>query len=109
MNIYLRSGVTESLIIKITLKTDTWKLASVNLPKCTSQFQLVFEGVRGLSNNSIIDIDDIRFVNCEYEKPNGTCQSNQFKCSSNHCISTFDICDLSKIIRFLKFKNLIWK
>ena len=103
MNIYLRTGVTESLISKITSKTDTWKLITVNLPKCTSQFQLVFEGVRGLSSNSIIAIDDMRFVNCEYEKPAGTCQSDQFKCSSSHCVSTSDICDLSNIINFKKY------
>lgn len=96
INVYLRSTLTESLIkaIKDDNATD-WKYFSVSLPTCSNQFQIVVEGVRGSLNKSVIAIDDFRFVNCEYKKPNENEQcstSDKFKCKSNHCIDKTSIC-----------------
>ncbi len=54
----------------------------------------MIEGVRGSSDNSFIGIDDLRFNDCEYAKPNQICTLNQFQCSSQHCVSMSSICDL---------------
>jgi hypothetical protein len=102
INLYLRTSLTESLInvVKDDNATD-WKLFSVSLPTCSNQFQLVVEGVRGSLNTSVIAIDDFRFVNCEYKKPqdNEQCDSvNKFKCSSNHCVERTSICGIILIL-----------
>lgn len=106
LNVYIRAGLTESLIQTISTPTNNaasneWKYSNVSLPTCSSQFQVVLEGVRGGTVNNVIAIDDIRFVNCEYSKPvqeelqQCTAENNKFKCTSNHCIETSALCDLN--------------
>jgi len=40
INIYLRSGVTESLINTINIKSTSWKRITTSLPTCSNQFQV---------------------------------------------------------------------
>jgi hypothetical protein len=102
INIYARSGVTESLITSLTDNNYIWKYNKVPLPTCLNQFQLVVEGVRGFLNNSVIAMDDFKLLDCEYPKPGPEEVINQclpaqglFKCKSNHCILSVLTCDLS--------------
>ncbi|CAF0808194.1 unnamed protein product, partial [Brachionus calyciflorus] len=107
INLYTRTGLTESLISTIGRTTDNfvpptqWKYFNTSLPTCLTQFQLVIEGVRGGTIDNAIAIDDLKFVNCEYKKPQQdnlqqcTLTNNKFKCNSNHCIESSMICDLS--------------
>lgn len=73
---------------------------TVPLPTCLKQFQIVIEGVRGGTSDNAVVIDDLKFINCEYAKPQTDIQqcipsNNKFKCNSNHCIDSSMICDLS--------------
>lgn len=50
LTVYVRSDLTESRLA--TLSADLvgiWKYVSLDLPTCASQFQLVIEGVIGLT------------------------------------------------------------
>lgn len=96
INIYILSGLTETRIGKIQSgKTDQWSSYMVNLPTCLQQFQVILEGVRGSTNSSYIFVDDIRFNNCEYQRPSQPCSNDQFKCNSFHCVPSSSVCDLA--------------
>ena len=97
IKVYLRTGLTESLVFQLnTPQNDKWYKARVSLPSCVSQFQVVIEGVRGISNSNAIAIDDMLFEDCEYPRPpTQTCLVGQFTCSSQHCISSSSVCDYS--------------
>ena len=104
---FIRTGLTESLLTTIGRTTQNlvvptdWKYFNISLPNCLNQFQIVIEGVRGGTVDNAIAIDDLKFVNCEYKKPQQdtlqqcTLSNNKFKCNSNHCIDYNMICDLS--------------
>ncbi|CAF0850199.1 unnamed protein product, partial [Brachionus calyciflorus] len=93
LNIYARSGSTETLISTIPAVEKTqWTLHSVTLPTCLNQFQIIIEGIRGASNTSYIVIDDIRFNNCEYPRPSQPCTNDEFRCNS---FNSNDCCDKS--------------
>eukprot|EP00058_Branchiostoma_floridae_P027396 XP_002612887.1 hypothetical protein BRAFLDRAFT_227876 [Branchiostoma floridae] len=72
---------------------DVWNNAVVSIPPCTANFQVLFEGSIGTETVGNIALDDLRFQDCGYPDPSGTCSSDQFQCSSGHCISKLATCD----------------
>ncbi|RNA41844.1 MAM and LDL-receptor class A domain-containing 1 [Brachionus plicatilis] len=106
INVYTRSGLTESLLATVGRSTSNvvpptqWIQFTLPLPTCLKQFQIVIEGVRGGTSDTAVVVDDLKFVNCEYQKPQTEPQQcipsyNKFKCNSNHCIDSSFICDLN--------------
>ncbi|XP_066300039.1 MAM and LDL-receptor class A domain-containing protein 2-like [Branchiostoma lanceolatum] len=72
---------------------DVWNNAVVNIPPCTANFQVLFEGSIGTETVGNIALDDLRFQDCGYPNPSDSCSSDQFQCSSGHCISKLATCD----------------
>lgn len=97
IKVYLRTGLTESLLFQLNNpQNDKWYKARVSLPSCASQFQIVIEGMRDVSDQNGIAIDDMLFEDCEYPRPpSKTCTSDQFSCNSGHCVSLGAVCDYS--------------
>ena len=99
LNIYVRAGGIDTLLFSLQgNQGDAWYPGTAFLPSCASEFNMVVEGIRGVSYTGDIALDDFRFVNC-YEAPAPpTCASqtsdlNPFVCRSRHCIPQSSTCD----------------
>ena len=96
LNIYIQSGNVETRIARVeSPRTDQWTNFKASLASCRQQFQIIIEGVRGSTNSSYIFVDDIRFNNCEYQRPTQACTNDEFKCNSYHCVPKSSVCDLA--------------
>ncbi|XP_048242500.1 MAM and LDL-receptor class A domain-containing protein 2-like [Haliotis rufescens] len=72
---------------------NNWYNVTVNLPVCSSDFQLVFEAVATSSSVSYIAVDDLAFVSCGESLPQGQCLLGQYQCASGHCVPENLKCD----------------
>jgi hypothetical protein len=99
LNIYVRTGSGDTLIWSLQgAQGNNWLKGIAYLPTCASQFNIIAEGIRGLSVTGDIALDDFGFEDCYEELPKPTCAQavgdpNQFMCQSQHCIPKQNTCD----------------
>nr|XP_039270832.1 MAM and LDL-receptor class A domain-containing protein 1-like [Styela clava] len=77
-------------------KGNFWNLVTVQLPSCSKEFKIIFDGKIEQSIQGAFAIDDINLLNCAYsEATPGTCTAGLKQCDSGHCVESEQWCDFS--------------
>eukprot|EP00795_Rhopilema_esculentum_P012712 gene12712-3431_t len=89
-----RRGGRDTVLWSTSSKTDNkWKAASVPLPNCPTDFQIVLEAHRFWQRSNYVAVDDIGFQ-CTDPAPPSSCSASQFKCTvTNQCVDRNTLCD----------------
>ncbi|KAK7479762.1 hypothetical protein BaRGS_00028942, partial [Batillaria attramentaria] len=98
-SLFLRAGEQDKQLWTIPSSNpnvDVWHNATVSLPPCTSEFQLVFD-MQGY-RNGYVAVDDWSFINCGLRPsyiPPSCDTSTHFQCGDGQCITMEQVCDLN--------------
>ena len=64
------------------------------LGRINKKFQILIDGIRSLSNNGWVAIDDISFDSCQLPATNRSCTNSEFRCDRGSCVSQDKLCDI---------------
>eukprot|EP00794_Sanderia_malayensis_P017044 gene17044-18759_t len=91
--LYRKSSRDTVLWSRYSTTGNAWRQASIQLPNCPTDFQIVLEGRHYWSTRTDLAIDDISFQ-CSEPKPPTSCSSSQFQCTvTKQCIDSSTLCD----------------
>ncbi|XP_041367445.1 MAM and LDL-receptor class A domain-containing protein 2-like [Gigantopelta aegis] len=94
--LFIRKSETESTLWtqpRPPRPFNSWNIVSVQLPVCSSDFQLIFEADAFTSKSAYVAIDDLVFTNCSQPDAPPSCSLGQLRCADGHCIARNLQCD----------------